>query len=141
LGLLVKPEKPKLLKREQIISLTLKQGITSWEIFDWGAPYAGMSNQSVAEFVPSGGRLQVPSAVKIPVAAWRALCWCWQATPEERPTFRELAGIFEEIQKQLEAGEPVEMESKAEKLNQKIVERSESEEEHYIDPIGKEEDS
>jgi hypothetical protein len=51
------------------------------------------------------------SPTRIPKAAWRAVYQCWSESEDERPIFKDLAAIFEEIETLVEKSEDsVEME-------------------------------
>lgn len=64
-----------------------------WEVMSLGyMPYPGRGNQEVMQLVTSGGRLEAPPGC--PGPAHRIMVQCWNANPDERPTF---ATVLERI--------------------------------------------
>ncbi len=60
--------------------------MTVWEIFsDGAAPYHGMSNSQVIEFVTAGKRLEKPW--KCPLTVYAVMEKCWQSNAPSRPPF------------------------------------------------------
>jgi serine/threonine protein kinase len=69
-------------------------GVLLWELFSFGTiPYAGKSNASVIEEVAAGYRL--PSPENCPEEVYQLMVKCWNADPNERPSFKEMAELVE----------------------------------------------
>lgn len=66
-------------------------GVLMWEIFTGGMmPYDQMRNADVVDFVcTSGKRLPKPDAA--PVVVYSIMMECWKYSPDERPSFSDLA--------------------------------------------------
>ncbi|GIL49207.1 hypothetical protein Vafri_5351 [Volvox africanus] len=68
-------------------------GVTMWEIFSNGAePYANRSDIEVATAIVNGDLLQRPKDCPHPVYA--LMQDCWRQDPAQRPSFRQIAGVF-----------------------------------------------
>jgi len=69
-------------------------GVVIWEILENGkVPYPDKSNKEVIQAINDGFRMEKPK--NCIDSLFILMMWCWQAKPEERPTFRQ---IIEEIQ-------------------------------------------
>ncbi|GLI61355.1 hypothetical protein VaNZ11_003718 [Volvox africanus] len=68
-------------------------GVTMWEIFSNGAePYASRSDIEAATSIINGDLLQRPKDCPHPVYA--LMQDCWRQDPAQRPSFRQIAGVF-----------------------------------------------
>jgi hypothetical protein len=71
-------------------------GICLWEMFSFGKlPYPGLSNANVAEKVLRGYRMESP--LNCPSYIYEIMTHCWDAKPDNRPTFGQLLTRFSEI--------------------------------------------
>jgi len=71
-------------------------GITMIEVFtDGGKPYAGMANAAVISKVQGGYRVEKPTLCNDEMYA--ILLKCWSAKQTDRPTFKELMTMLNEI--------------------------------------------
>jgi len=69
-------------------------GVVIWEILESGkVPYPDKTNKEVIQAINDGFRMEKPK--NCIDSLFILMMWCWQAKPEERPTFRQ---IIEEIQ-------------------------------------------
>ncbi|XP_047475227.1 atrial natriuretic peptide receptor 2-like isoform X2 [Penaeus chinensis] len=65
-------------------------GVLLYEIITFGSfPFQGMSNNQVVEHVRAGNTITIPSGVKPQLE--RLLMSCWSKSPQDRPTFNEMA--------------------------------------------------
>ncbi len=67
-----------------------------WEMFSYGkTPYPGLSNAEVVEKVLAGYRMPSPSGCLDIV--YDIMMSCWDAKPENRPTFAEVAAKINQL--------------------------------------------
>ncbi|XP_068206741.1 tyrosine-protein kinase Src64B-like isoform X4 [Palaemon carinicauda] len=70
-------------------------GVLLMEVITFGAnPYPGMTNREVAEHVPNGFRMGKPKNHYCPDLFYELVCKCWDANPNNRPTFQYLRDTF-----------------------------------------------
>ncbi|XP_075223935.1 tyrosine-protein kinase Dnt-like isoform X2 [Lycorma delicatula] len=95
-----------------IESLTLKQftsasdvwsfGVLMWELVTLGQqPFAEVDPFEVAAYLRDGYRLSQPP--NCPDELFDVMTWCWQADPDERPSFFQLFACLEEFNSTLGA--------------------------------------
>lgn len=71
-------------------------GILLMELFTYGqVPYPGMHGREVIEQVEKGYRMPKPTSHCIPDEIYQYMLSCWDARPENRPTFEFLTHYFE----------------------------------------------
>ncbi|XP_072345478.1 ephrin type-A receptor 2-like isoform X2 [Scyliorhinus torazame] len=71
-------------------------GVTMWEIETWGkAPYPGLQNHEIYDFLHAGNRLKQPSDCLDRL--YHLMFSCWFLNPEQRPTFAELGSLLREF--------------------------------------------
>ncbi|XP_054712843.1 tyrosine-protein kinase Abl-like [Uloborus diversus] len=86
-------------------------GILLWEIATYGmSPYPGVELTDVYHMLESGYRMECPSGCPSRIYELMKDCWLWE--PNERPTFKDIheilenmfhnSNIIEEVEKQLE---------------------------------------
>ncbi|CAG0901431.1 unnamed protein product [Darwinula stevensoni] len=68
-------------------------GITLWEIFSLGkTPYPGMKSTELIERLQAGYRMEAPDCANEPI--YEIMRKCWDADPNDRPTFSVLSEWF-----------------------------------------------
>ncbi|XP_075991565.1 tyrosine-protein kinase Abl isoform X2 [Anticarsia gemmatalis] len=88
-------------------------GILLWEIATYGmSPYPGVDLADVYHMLEKGYRMECPPGC--PAAVYELMRGCWQWSPADRPTFRDIHhalehmfqdnSITEEVEKQLQEG-------------------------------------
>ncbi|KAL0851706.1 hypothetical protein ABMA28_000031 [Loxostege sticticalis] len=88
-------------------------GILLWEIATYGmSPYPGVDLADVYHMLEKGYRMECPPGC--PAAVYELMRGCWQWSPSDRPSFREIHhalehmfqdnSITEEVEKQLQEG-------------------------------------
>ncbi|KAE9549324.1 hypothetical protein FO519_007459 [Halicephalobus sp. NKZ332] len=76
-------------KKYDIKSDVWSFGVVVWELFSRGnTPYEGMDLEQVVNFLEQGNRLFQPEFC--PDKLWTVIHCCWDANPENRPTFDSL---------------------------------------------------
>lgn len=60
-------------------------------------PYPGMHNREVIENVEKGYRMPKPVNNHLPDALYRLMLSCWEADPDNRPTFEFLHHFLEDF--------------------------------------------
>ncbi|XP_063042661.1 tyrosine-protein kinase TXK [Engraulis encrasicolus] len=71
-------------------------GVLMWEIFSEGrVPFENRTNQEVVEEVTQGNRLYRPH--KASAAVYDIMFTCWDAKPQERPSFSELLASIRQL--------------------------------------------
>lgn len=71
-------------------------GIILWEIFSFALqPYYGMTHEEVVKYIKDGNVLQPPD--NCPVRAYELMKMCFRAQPADRPAFRNILQIIEDI--------------------------------------------
>jgi hypothetical protein len=74
-------------------------------MFSFGkVPYPGLSNAEVADKVLHGYRMESP--LNCPSYIYEIMTRCWDAKPENRPTFGELLTKFHEISSTAQPQQP-----------------------------------
>jgi serine/threonine protein kinase len=74
-------------------------GVLLWEVLTYGeTPFqntgVAVGLQSLKSFLMAGGRLQRPTECSEPM--YYLLQKCWESSPDKRPSFSELANVFDE---------------------------------------------
>ena len=73
-------------------------GVLIWEMFSMGLkPYAGLLNRDIFQFLNDGCRMQSPA--DCPEDVYAIMVKCWSKTPSERPMFRQLFDMFNQVYK------------------------------------------
>lgn len=71
-------------------------GILLMELFTYGqVPYPGMHGREVIEIIDKGYRMPKPTTHQLPDEIYQTMLNCWDAKPENRPTFEFLTHYFE----------------------------------------------
>ncbi|KAL3275725.1 hypothetical protein HHI36_020473 [Cryptolaemus montrouzieri] len=71
-------------------------GILLMELFTYGqVPYPGMHGREVIEMVEKGYRMPKPTSHALPDEIYQIMLSCWDARPDNRPTFEFLTHYFE----------------------------------------------
>ncbi|EEZ99753.2 tyrosine-protein kinase Src64B [Tribolium castaneum] len=71
-------------------------GIFLMELFTYGqVPYPGMHGREVIDMVEKGYRMGKPTSHVLPDEIYSIMLQCWDAKPENRPTFEFLTHYFE----------------------------------------------
>ena len=72
-------------------------------MFSFGAePYEYLSNKDVIKYIQSGKRLECPECCP-PVVFEEIISPCWKWSPSERPSYKSLFRLLENIHKMLES--------------------------------------
>ncbi|XP_012278846.1 tyrosine-protein kinase transmembrane receptor Ror2 [Orussus abietinus] len=73
-----------------------------WEIFSFALqPYYGMTHEEVVKYIKEGNVLQCPE--NTPRHIYELMKLCWQRRPNDRPTFRTIYEMLDNIKHELEA--------------------------------------
>ena len=68
-------------------------GVLMWEVYAKGAtPYMGLTNTQTREKVEAGFRMPAPEGT--PSEVYDVMLRCWEARPQERPTFVEIVAYL-----------------------------------------------
>ncbi|KAL4631630.1 tyrosine-protein kinase BTK [Arapaima gigas] len=71
-------------------------GVLMWEIYTLGKmPYERLSNTEIVQKVSTGLRLYRPQLANERI--YSIMTACWNDKPEDRPTFKELAGTIQDL--------------------------------------------
>ncbi|GLH10116.1 Tyrosine-protein kinase receptor torso [Gryllus bimaculatus] len=71
-------------------------GVLLWELVTLGAsPYPGVAVHNLFHLLKAGYRMQRPDNCS--PALYRIMRSCWNESPDDRPTFKELTSIFEKM--------------------------------------------
>ncbi|KAK7099739.1 tyrosine-protein kinase SYK-like [Littorina saxatilis] len=71
-------------------------GITLWEAASYGSkPYYKMKGQEMVEFLQQGNRLSKP--ISCTEEVYQAMLQCWTENRDERPTFKRLVPMMEDL--------------------------------------------
>ncbi|WAR10302.1 FGFR3-like protein [Mya arenaria] len=71
-------------------------GVVLWEIFSLGdAPYENMRGKEIPKKLKSGYRLPKPE--KSDDKWYGVMTRCWEANPDQRPTFKTIRGELDEM--------------------------------------------
>jgi serine/threonine protein kinase len=90
-------------KKYSIESDVWSLGVVMWEMFSFGAePYEFMSNKDVVKFVKNGSKLECPECCP-PVIYEEVILPCWNLQPAQRPTFKTLFRLLENIHKMMDS--------------------------------------
>jgi serine/threonine protein kinase len=84
-------------------------GVTMWEVFSGGkSPYPGTNPVTLVQMLEEGGRLPKPYNSACSDKIYTMMLTCWEAVPDERPSFKTLynngSKIIEGIAGYLEIG-------------------------------------
>jgi len=76
-------------------------GVCLWEIFSFALqPYYGMTHEEVVQYIKDGNILQPPE--NCPGRVYELMAMCFRPAPVNRPTFRMVLQIIEEIMVDME---------------------------------------
>lgn len=71
-------------------------GITLWEAFSYGKrPYKGMKGREILQMLEDGERLECP--IGCPPDMYNLMYYCWTFNEDERPSFKQLLQILQQI--------------------------------------------
>lgn len=75
-------------------------GVCLWEIFSYALqPYFGMTHEEVVLYIKGGNVLQCPE--NTPPYIYNIMRLCWREKPADRPRFKYIHQLFEQIQTDL----------------------------------------
>ncbi|KAI6650442.1 Protein tyrosine kinase [Oopsacas minuta] len=71
-------------------------GVVLWEIYSLGRnPYPGVDNHEISVFLKNGKRMERPKMC--PVDIYDLMQYCWQGSPDQRPTFSIITNYLETL--------------------------------------------
>jgi len=90
-------------------------GVCMWEIFSLALqPYYGMTHEEVVKYVKDGSILQPPD--NCPVRVYEVMKMCFQTQPTNRPPFRTILQLLEDISTDIERLQAISSKSSSQQL-------------------------
>lgn len=77
-------------------------------------PYYGMTHEEVVKYIKDGNILQPPD--NCPVRAYEVMKMCFQAQPANRPSFRTILQLLEDVSTDIERLQAISSKSSSQQL-------------------------